>query len=224
MTPTELGSRRAFIIGNGGQARVIASFLPHRPIRFLVERDPGPDDILQSDYFAGPPDREADHFIGIGDDRIRRSYFDRLQAMGVTPARCIAPTAWIAATARLGEGVFIGAGAVIGAGAQVGDNAMVNNLSLLDHDSVLGEDSQVTVGVMLGAELRIGRNCFFGMKSAVISRLEVGDGAFVMAGAVVVRSVPAGARVGGVPARIMPAADPSKDDPAASSRDATAGR
>jgi UDP-perosamine 4-acetyltransferase len=198
-------SRRAVIIGRGGQARVIASFLPHSQIRHLVEGDPGRGDILQSDYFAGEPDREADHYVAIGDNRIRRLYFDRLKRIGVTPASCIGPNAWIARTAVLGEGVFVGAGAVVGAGVRIGDNAMVNNLSLVDHDSVLGEDSQVTVGCMLGAELVVGRRCFFAMKCCVVSRLEVGDDAFVMAGAVVVKNVPAGARVGGVPAQIRSA-------------------
>lgn len=197
--------RRAFIIGNGGQARVIASFLTSPDIRHLVEGDPAPGDIRQSDYFATEPDRDADHYIAIGDNQIRRRYFDRLKAIGITPASCIAPTAWIARTAKLGDGVFIGAGAVIGAGAELGDNVMVNNLSLVDHDSVVGIDSQVTVGCILGAELKVGRRCFFGMKSCVVSRLEVGDDVFVLAGAVVVKDVPAGARVGGVPARLRPA-------------------
>jgi serine acetyltransferase len=37
----------------------------------------------------------------------------------------------------------------------------------------------------------------------VIERIEVGSGALVAAGAVVVRDVPAGSRVAGVPAREM---------------------
>lgn len=194
---------------------MIASFLPHARIRHLVERDPGPDDMLQSDFFASDPDRDSDYYIGIGDNRIRRSYFDRLAAIDIVPANCIAPTAWIAGTARLGAGVFVGAGAVVGAGARLCDNAMLNNLSLLDHDSLLGEDSHAAVGVIIGAELRIGRGAFLGMKSCVISRVDVGDGAFVMAGAVVVKPVPAGAKVGGIPARIMTAAPPGSDGPPA---------
>jgi UDP-perosamine 4-acetyltransferase len=196
-------TRTAYIVGSGGQSRVVESFLPGRRIRRLVESEPGPDDILQSVFFAGPPDPDGDYFIAIGENRVRRFYFDRLKRIGITPASCIAPTAWIAATARLGDGVFVGAGAVIGAGAILGDNVMVNNLSLIDHDSVVGEDTQVTVGCMVGAELKIGRRCFFGMQSCVISRLEIGDDVFVLAGAVVVKSVPSGARVAGVPARIV---------------------
>jgi serine acetyltransferase len=44
------------------------------------------------------------------------------------------------------------------------------------------------------------------MSSCLISRVDVGDDVFVMAGAVIVKPVPDGARVGGVPASIRPAA------------------
>jgi sugar O-acyltransferase (sialic acid O-acetyltransferase NeuD family) len=197
--------RTALVIGKGGQARVVASFLPHRRIRFLVEKEPGPNDILQSRYFAGAPDRDADHYVAIGANDVRREYFDRLKSLGITPANCIAPTAWIAPDATIGDGVFIGAGAVLGAGARLGDNVILNNLSLVDHDSVIGDDSQIAPGCIIGAELRVGRRCFFGMRSCLVSRVEVGDDVFVMAGAVIVRPVPSGVRVGGVPARLMPA-------------------
>jgi sugar O-acyltransferase (sialic acid O-acetyltransferase NeuD family) len=208
-------NRTAYIIGSGGHSRVVESFLPRRRIRRLVERDAGPDDILQANFFAGEPDRDGDYFIAIGDNAVRRRYFDRLKAIGITVSSCIAPTAWIAGDAKLGAGIFVGAGAVIGAGASVGDNAMVNNLSLLDHDSVLGPDSQITVGVILGGTVTVGRNCYLAMRSCVAPGLAIGDDAFVMAGAVVVKPVPAGAKVGGVPARIIAAAPPSEGGPQA---------
>lgn len=194
----------AYIVGSGGQARVVASFLPHRRIRHLVEQNPGADDLTQNDFFALAEPPEGHYFLAIGDNQVRRWYFNRLKTFGVTLSSCIAPTAWIAETAHVGEGVFIGAGAVVGPGARVGENALINNLSLLEHDSHVGEDSHLAPGVIVGAELSIGRGCFLGMRSCVVSRTNIGDQAFVMAGAVVVRPVPAGARVGGVPARIMP--------------------
>lgn len=202
----ESNSQTAWIIGNGGHAKVVASFLPHHRIRHLVERNAGEDDRLQSDFLADPaPPEPADYFIAIGDNAARQRWFARLKALGITPARCIAPTAWIAPTALLGDGVFVGAGAVIGADARIGDNAIVNNLSLVDHEGVVGEDSQLAPGVILGGQVLVGRRCFLGIRSCVAPRLEIGDDAFVMAGAVVVTPVPPGAKVGGVPATIRPA-------------------
>lgn len=115
---------------------------------------------MQSAFFRDPDPEPADYFIAIGDNAVRRLYFDRLKSIGVTPARCIAPTAWIAPSAELGDGVFVGAGAVIGAEARIADNAIINNLSLVDHDGMIGEDSQLTIGVILGGEVKIGRRCY----------------------------------------------------------------
>ena len=198
-----MSARTAIIVGKGGHAHVIASFLAHDEIRFMVPADPQGSDLLQSDFLAAGPDRDADYFIGIGDNAARRGWFDRLAALGVAPSTCIAPSAWVAADARLGAGVFVGAGAIVSARARIGDNVILNTLASVDHDCEIGEDSQFTPGVTLGAEIRIGRACFFGMRACVIPRLTIGDGVVAMAGALVVRSAPDGVLLGGAPARVM---------------------
>jgi UDP-N-acetylbacillosamine N-acetyltransferase len=195
-------ARTAFIIGNGGHAHVIASLLPHDTIRFLVTESPSAGEALQDDVLASRPG-DADFFIGIGDDAVRRRYFDRLDALGAPMPPCVAQHAFVAGDARLGRGVFIGPGAVVASRAKLADNVIVNTLAAVDHDSDVGEDSQVTPGVSLGSRLTIGRRCYFGMKSCVLPRLSLGDRTIVMAGALVVRSSPGGVMLGGSPARVM---------------------
>jgi sugar O-acyltransferase (sialic acid O-acetyltransferase NeuD family) len=198
-----LSGRIAIIVGKGGHAHVIASLLPHARIRFLVPQDPRGDDILQADFFAGPPLPDADYYIGIGDNAVRRSYFDRLKGLGLTIANCIAPTAWTADDASLGEGVFLGPGAVVGARARLGDNVIVNTLSSVDHDCAIGRDTQLCPGVTLGGRVTVGSACFIGMKSGLVPDLTLGDRVVVRAGALVIRSAPDGALLSGAPARIV---------------------
>lgn len=193
----------AIIVGKGGHAHVVASLLPHPRIRFMVLEDPSGDDILQDDFFAGPPVSDADYYIGIGDNDARRSYADRLRERGIRLANCVAPTAWIAADARLGEGVFVGTGAVVGTRARIGDNVIVNTLSSVDHDCEIGADSQIGPGVTLGGRVMVGTGCFIGMKSCVVPGLTLGDRVFVRAGAVVVGPAPDGVKLSGAPARIV---------------------
>ncbi|HOO77390.1 MAG TPA: serine O-acetyltransferase [bacterium] len=97
--------------------------------------------------------------------------------------------------ADIGAEVFIdhGAGVVIGETARVGEG------SLLYQGAVLG-------GTCLHKQKRhptLGRNVEIGAGAIILGPITVGDGARVGAGSVVIRDVPPGATVVGVPGRIV---------------------
>ncbi len=97
--------------------------------------------------------------------------------------------------ARIGRRVFIdhGMGIVIGETATVGDG------SLLYKGVVLG-------GTSLERTLRhpqIGRNVVIGSNACVLGGIQVGDGAKIGSGSVVIKDVPRGATVVGVPGKIV---------------------
>lgn len=77
-------------------------------------------------------------------------------------------------------------------------------------ESVTGEDCTLLHGVTLGearfdetACPRLGDRVTVGAGASVLGGITVGDGAMIGAGAVVLDDVPAGARVAGVPARVI---------------------
>jgi sugar O-acyltransferase (sialic acid O-acetyltransferase NeuD family) len=194
---------KAYIYGNGGHARVIASFL-NTDIMFLVPDAPrAPNEISQTSFEQNISSYDGDIYIGIGDNAARTRIFDLLSGLGRLPSVCIAPTAFVARDAVLSPGAVICAGAVIGSGAHIGLNTIVNTLSNVDHDCVLGDHSQVTAGVTIGGSVHIGKNCFFGVKSAVIPGISIGDNAQVMAGSLVTKPVPSSVLVGGSPAKVV---------------------
>jgi serine O-acetyltransferase len=97
--------------------------------------------------------------------------------------------------ARIGRRFFIdhGAGVVIGETAEIGDGV------LLYQGVVLG-------GTTLKKGKRhptIGNNVVMGSGAVALGAITIGDGAKVGAGSVVIKSVPPGATVVGIPGRVM---------------------
>jgi serine O-acetyltransferase len=104
--------------------------------------------------------------------------------------------------ARIGHGVFIdhGMGVVIGETATVGDGC------LLYKGIVLGGTSRSRTV----RHPQLGKNVVVGSNACILGHIEIGDGAQIGSGSVVVKPVPPGTTVVGVPGRVVMPADTSR--------------
>lgn len=105
-------------------------------------------------------------------------------------------------------GTEIGAHCVIARGAmtstRIGADSVIGNLCNIGHGVQLGKKTWMSVGCLIGGNCRFGHQVTLGLGVQVRDNLQLGDGASVAMGSVVMRSVAAGCSVLGNPAKAVP--------------------
>jgi len=134
----------------------------------------------------------------------RRALVAELQArFGIEMTGLIHPAAQVSPQARLGTGVYLNPGAMVGPGVVLEDHVCVYRAAVVGHDSHIGAYSRVGVGSRIAGLTRIGEGCTIFTGAIIGHELVIGDQVTVAAGAVVVRDVPDGVTVAGVPAKVI---------------------
>lgn len=211
-------SLRVLLIGAGGHARVCLEALvddPRHDVVAAVSRDRvavagfgveviGTDDDLQ---MATERARATTGFVAIGDNEARARLAARWRELGLPLTCAISRHAMVSHTATLEPGVALLPGAVVNAATTLGTGTIVNTNASVDHDCQVGPFAHIAPGTAIGGGVTIGEGVFVGIGARILPNLRIGDGAVIGAGAVVVRDVPTGVTVVGVPAR--PVGEPS---------------
>jgi acetyltransferase-like isoleucine patch superfamily enzyme len=107
---------------------------------------------------------------------------------------------------EMGEHGFIGRGTEIEVNERVtiGRGALIApGVYITDHNHQTGTGAPMFERPCVAAPVCIGNDVWIGAKCVILPGVSIGDGAVIAAGAVVNRDVPAGAIVGGIPARVL---------------------
>jgi UDP-perosamine 4-acetyltransferase len=139
--------------------------------------------------------------IAIGDNATRARLGEMCRALDIALPAVIHPAALISPSARIAEGVQVMARAVIGPEAALGALSLVNTGAIVEHDCAVGGAAHLGPGVVLCGGVRVGARVLLGAGVVARPGIAIGDDAVVAPGAALAADVPAGARMGGVPAR-----------------------
>jgi UDP-perosamine 4-acetyltransferase len=139
--------------------------------------------------------------IAIGSNQARALCAAMARESGLEPATLVHPSAIISPSARLGAGTVVMPRAVVNAGAVIGDNCIINTAAVVEHDCRIGDHVHLSPGVVLGGAVTVDSFVHMGLGSIALPGSVIEACAVVGAGAVVLRAVPRGETVVGVPAR-----------------------
>ena len=147
---------------------------------------------------------EDDVFIcAIGSGKGRESTATRIEQRGGKFISVIHKTSLIHGTVKIGDGVFIGPYTVIGDNAVLKNHVMLNTHSAIGHDAVIEEYACVMSFVDITGCCHIGKKVFLASGCRMTPSTNIGDGAYVGIGSVVLRRVKAGTKVFGNPAKAL---------------------
>jgi sugar O-acyltransferase (sialic acid O-acetyltransferase NeuD family) len=107
------------------------------------------------------------------------------------------------ARADIGMGTMMFPFSVASVGSKIGKHCIVNVHSSIGHDVELGNFCTLSSHVDLCGHVFVGDRVFFGSGARVMPGVHIGNDAQIGAGAVVMRDVPDGATMFGVPAAKM---------------------
>ena len=83
----------------------------------------------------------------------------------------------------------------------IGDGTKLDALVHIAHNVVIGKNCALTAGTIIGGSASLGDNCWTGLNSTLKHKIKLGNNVIVGSGASVIKNVPDGDIVAGVPAR-----------------------
>ncbi len=139
-------------------------------------------DNLEENY---SPD-QYDLFIAVGNDKIRERLFLSGKKKGFFMANYISTKTILWENLSLGQNVFISEDTGIQPFVKIGDNTIIIGAKI-GHHSIVGANSLLSTTI-IGANVKIGNNCFLGINSSVKPNIEIGERNIIGMGSIITKN------------------------------------
>lgn len=127
---------------------------------------------------------------GIINIEIRVKLFELLASVGLALPVLCHPRATVEPSAQIEAGVQVFANAYVGSAAVLHENCMINTGAIVSHDCEIGRYTHIAPGCLLAGHVHVGERALVGMGVTTMIGLQIGSGARIGNGAVLLADVP----------------------------------
>lgn len=143
-------------------------------------------------------------YCPLGNNKLRVKFLREAASLGYETPSYIHPSVIISPNVEIGNGVYILLGTQIMPYTKIENFVMISMNVSIAHHNVLKTGTFLSTGCNFGASIVAEENSYCGIGSTIMTGLHrIGKDCLIGAGAVVIKDVPDGAVMAGVPAKII---------------------
>ncbi len=196
--------QKIIIVGSGGHGAELNDYLKYnekisgiKEFEIIGFLDDNPANYanykFHSPLIGGVRDHivrsDVKYLMGIANLTYRKLFVERYTKDGAEFISLIHQTAYISDSATTGTGVVIGPMVNLGPNSVIGDHTMLNSRCSMGHDTNIGKFNFISPNVCFSGFTEIGDENLFGINSATIPCIKVGNRNKIMAGMVLDKNV-----------------------------------
>lgn len=145
--------------------------------------------------------KEYEIFVGIGNNFIRQSIYENLEAYGAEIPKLIHPNSIIGGNVKIGKGTAIMAGAIVNCSTKIGKGCIINTGSIIEHDNCIDNFVHISPGVCLAGSVKVGESSWIGLGSNVSNNISITNKCIIGAGSTVIEDISYNGVYVGAPAK-----------------------
>lgn len=207
---------KSVIIGAGKYGEIYLSYLQESGVDVVGFLDDDPA-VAGCSYGGVPvlgpisilPSLKQTHgveavYCPLGNNSLRVKFLRQAKELGYAVPNYIHPSVILSPNVTIGEGVYILLGSQVMPYTEIADFVMISMNVSIAHHNILKSGTFLSTGCNFGASIVAEENTYCGIGSTIMTGLHrLGRDCLIGAGAVVIKDVPDGAVMAGVPAKII---------------------